>query len=155
MASCNYKFWQDKRLQVQGLPQTIIQSTCHFTYSTMTQQIYATCCSHKLLTTFMKFLPLFGNIWQLVAFYVTMSSSCHPVLFSSVSLIACKFDSLSIYELVNLLAFQLVSFSACASWSLWACFLQKEVPEMLIYKECKVYHRATLLIIHTQSRGFS
>ena len=54
-------------------------------------------------------------------FFVLFLSSHHPVLFSSVSLIACKFVLLSIYQLVNLLACKLVSFSAYASWSLRAC----------------------------------
>ena len=36
-------------------------------------------------------------------------------------LIDCKFVNMSIYQLFNLLAFKLVSLSACASWSLRAC----------------------------------
>ena len=85
-------------------------------------------------------VPIFSIIWQtlatlencchFVAFYGTISpcpqiilSSCHQVLwlFSSISLIVCKFVSWSISQLVNLLAYTLVSFSACAcaSWSLF------------------------------------
>ena len=43
----------------------------------------------------------------------------------SVSLIACKFVSLSIYQIVNLLAFQLVSFSACAYCFGWLYLLSE------------------------------
>ena len=97
---------------------------------------------HELLATLVIFWPLlslfgnlwqllpmlaiFGNPWQLLAPHVTISSShifilssCHHVLFSSGSLMACKFVSLSIHQLVNLFACKLVSFSACASWSLF------------------------------------
>ena len=52
-----------------------------------------------------------------ILWYLVMSS-CHPVLFSPASLIACKFVSLSIYQLVNLLASQLFSLRACFCMSI-------------------------------------
>ena len=62
-----------------------------------------------------------GFVWQLMpmAFYVLIIlSSCHPVLFSSVSLIACKFVSynISLNELRNA---SICPFSIFSVWKLY------------------------------------
>ena len=66
-------------------------------------------------------LPLMLPCHHIIKSSYPLITSSYLVNLSSCPLLICQSDSLSIFQLVDLLACKPVSFSACASWSLRAC----------------------------------